>query len=231
MTGKSRQDSMPSEVMSPGAAGRGSRGKDLTALRRYWQNARKDGHVPRRADIDPRGIEALLENVLVAERIAPGLARLRIVGQHLTDLMGMEMRGMPLSALITPAHRDQLAEALACLFERPAIVTLTLSAPGAGGQPEMKAKLVLLPLRSELGDISRLLGCLETRGRIGRTPRRFDITRVQIDPVDAQPVRYISPVSAQAGFGDVSRSFGPAPAPRTGVRPCLRLVRSQGRDA
>lgn len=217
-------DSRSGDVVSLGNSAKGLHGKDVGAMRRYWQDMRKDGDVPRRSDIDPRGIENLLENALIAEKIAPGLARLRIAGQHLGNLMGMEVRGMPLSAFIAPDHRDQLSEALIELFERPAIATFHLTAPASAGCPEMHATLTLMPLRSDLGDVSRALGCLVTRGEIGRTPRRFEITKVHVEPVGAN-----APLAAQArprpGFAEEQTPF-PADAPTlSSERPYLRLVR------
>jgi hypothetical protein len=32
-----------------------------------------------------------------------------------------------------------------------------------------------LPLRDDMGDITRAVGCLVTEGHIGRTPRRFTV--------------------------------------------------------
>lgn len=193
-------------------------------MRRYWQDMRKEGDVPRRSDIDPRGIEKLLENALIAEKIAPGLARLRIAGQHLGDLMGMEVRGMPLSAFISPDHRDQLGEALIELFERPAIITLHLTAPAGAGRPEMQATLVLLPLRSDLGDVSRALGCLVSRGGIGRTPRRFEIAKLHVEPLGAStaPDPRDEP---QTGFAEPQAPFSADAPALHSERPYLRLVR------
>ena len=47
----------------------------------------------------------------------------------------------------------------------------------------MHATLVMLPLRSDLGDVSRALGCLVTRGVSGRAPRRFEIMSCRATPV------------------------------------------------
>ena len=213
------------DVVSLGTQAKAIKGKDIENLRRYWQSMRKNGDVPRRSDIDPRGIDTLLENALIAEKIAPGLARLRIAGQHLGDLMGMEVRGMPVSAFIAPEYREQLAEALSELFERPAIVTLSLTAPGSLGRPEMSATLILLPLRSDLGDVSRALGCLVTKGGIGRTPRRFDITHVRIDRMDttAMDAEEPRPVS---GMAEPAAPYEADRPPLASERSYLKLVRS-----
>ena len=78
-----------------------------------------------RADIDPRGIEPLISSAFIAERIAPGVVRLRVAGMHLNDLMGMEVRGMPLTTFIAPSDRDAFALRLVDLFDGPAILRMS----------------------------------------------------------------------------------------------------------
>ncbi|MEM6374809.1 MAG: PAS domain-containing protein, partial [Pseudomonadota bacterium] len=162
---------------------------DVTAFVNYWQGMRRGGDVPLRSAIDPRGIESLLSNAFIAEKVTPGLARLRVAGTHLSDLMGMEVRGMPLSSLIDPAYRDQLADAMVNLFEQPAQIRLNLHAPGSARRAALAGVLLILPLRSDLGDISRALGCLVTNGAIGQAPRRFEITRCKITPLDISSIQ------------------------------------------
>ena len=192
----------------------------LDAFVRYWESMRRGGDVPHRSEIDPRGIEALLENALIMEKVAPGLARLRIAGTHLSDLMGMEVRGMPISAFIEPGNRIVLADALTELFERPAQVRLSLHAKARLGAPEIKGQLMLLPLRSDLGDVSRALGCLITEGRLGRTPHRFAITHTRITSLKIPSQQEVAHAMAEA-----PAPFEPEPGLRGSERPYLRLVR------
>ncbi len=205
-----------------------TRGRDIAAFYDYWQNMRHGTDVPRRSEIDPRGIEALLANAFVAEKIAPGLARMRIAGTHLSDLLGMEVRGMPVSAFIAPSHRDELAGLLVDVFERPATLQIELVSPGHMGKPALTGTLVMLPLRSDLGDISRALGCLVTQGPIGRAPRRFEIAAHKITPLDLSPVAGLmqtAGVEPPAGMAESARPFN-GTAPLTGSeRPYLRLVK------
>jgi len=155
----------------------------LRALHAYWTEARRGQDVPKRSDIDPRRIEPLLSNAFIAERIAPGVTRLRVAGMHLTELMGMEVRGMPLSCLIAPPARDAFALHLVDLFDGPAALRMELHSPAGFGRPALRGTLVMLPLSSDLGDISRALGCLVTRAPLGRTPRRFEIQTCRTTPV------------------------------------------------
>lgn len=205
-----------------------TRGRDIAAFYDYWQSMRHGTDVPRRSEIDPRGIEALLANAFVAEKIAPGLARMRIAGTHLSDLLGMEVRGMPISAFIAPAHRDELADLLVDVFERPATLQIELVSAGHMGKPALTGTLVMLPLRSDLGDISRALGCLVTQGSIGRAPRRFEIAAHKITPLDLSPVAGLmqtAGIEQPTGMAESARPFN-GTAPLTGSeRPYLRLVK------
>lgn len=207
----------------------GARGKEksLAAFVAYWSSMRKGHDVPRRTDIDPRGIEALLENAFIAEKIAPGLARLRIAGTHLSDLMGMEVRGMPISALIAPEQRDELAELLVDVFDRPAIVKINVESPAGVGRRTLKGTLLLLPLRSDLGDTSRALGCFLTDGLIGRAPRRFNITGHSVEVVTARKettIQQTDSETAQKGFAEQGMPFQAVPPQHPSERPYLRLV-------
>lgn len=205
-------------LRGPGVA---AREDDLQAFESYWQGLRRGADLPFRAEIDPRGIEALLGEAFVAEKIAPGVARLRIAGLHLSDLMGMEVRGMPLSALIDAPDRTRLAAALVDLFERPAILRIGLASQGGLRRPPMTGRMVLLPLRSDLGDISRALGCCVTSGTIGKAPRRFSLTSLEISPLDIAT----APVGETAP-GPAGHDIPPAQdVPLAGERPYLRLVR------
>lgn len=147
----------------------------IAQVEAYWEAIRGNRLVPKRSDIDPRGIERALENAFILERIAPGVARIRLAGSHMNDLIGMECRGMPLTAFFTPAARKTLSNALEDVFQGPATASFAISSAKSITRPALEGKLVLLPLKSDLGDVSRLLGCWVSKGKIGSAPRRFDI--------------------------------------------------------
>lgn len=198
--------------------------KDIAAFQAYWASMRKDGDIPRRSDIDPRGIEPLLENAFIAENIAPGVTRLRIAGAHLSDLMGMEVRGMPLSSFIEPAQRNELALKFVELFDRPATLNLKLRSDGGIGRPVLEGRLLMLPLRSDLGDISRALGCLVTEGNIGRAPRRFSIAGTTLEPLDIASPGLMAESSQGSGMAETGRRFENRPA-NPSEKPYLRLIK------
>ena len=81
---------------------------------------REEDTIPPRSAINPRGIEDALEYAFILDSVAPGVARFRLAGSHLTDLMGMEVRGMPITAMFVPAARKELSTLLAEVCAPPA---------------------------------------------------------------------------------------------------------------
>ncbi|WP_444451593.1 PAS domain-containing protein [Rhodobacter capsulatus] len=170
------------KVARLGQAGVGRR--VVAQMRAYWEGLRAGRDVPARSDIDPRGLENALEYAFILERVAPGMGRFRLAGMHLNDLMGMEIRGMPLTAMFTPEGRKRVADATEAVFQGPAIAELVLTAEAGIGKPPMTARLLLLPMKSDMGDVTRILGCLVAEGQgIGRTPRRFIVDAAHVQPV------------------------------------------------
>ncbi|WP_257883766.1 PAS domain-containing protein [Roseobacter insulae] len=180
----------------------------LAQVEAYWEALRGSRLMPNRAEIDPRGIEQALEYSFIVERIAPGIARLRIAGSHLSDLMGMEVRGMPLTSFITPGSRRQLSDILEEVFETPATCTLQLHSEKGAGMPPLEARMILMPLKSDLGDVSRILGALISVGDMGRSPRRFDVTQSALRPI----------VSGSSNTA-VIKQDAPAPVAQPAVKP------------
>jgi hypothetical protein len=160
----------------------------LSLVEAYWDALRAGREMPKRAEIDPRGIESALEYAFILERVAPGVARLRIAGSHLHDVMGMEARGMPLTAFFERDVRTRVAGLLEEVFQTPGVAEINMHSTGSLGQPALDARMILLPLKSDLGDVSRILGCLVTLGELGEVPRRFDIRATSMRSLSGGPV-------------------------------------------
>lgn len=142
----------------------------------YWAVLAADGSVPLRRQIDPRGIEDCLEYAFILERIAPGVARFRVAGRHMSDLMGLDVHGMPISAMFEPAARQGLGDLIEATCGEINCVTASLKSAGHIGRAPLSARMFMAPLKSDEGRVDRILGCLQTQGRIGRQPRRFVIS-------------------------------------------------------
>ncbi len=157
---------------------------EIAEVDAYWTALKGSRQVPARLEIDPRGIEGALSSVFLLERIAPGIARIRLAGHDLNDLMGMEVRGMPFSSFMAPQTRARFADYLEQVFTAPAKLVADLSAERALGKPKCEARLLILPLTDTENRITRALGCLSVHGKIGRAPRRFTMTSQQLRPLD-----------------------------------------------
>lgn len=151
--------------------------QSIAKIERYWEELRGSRLLPSRCEVDPRALEGVLGNTFILERIAPGLARFRIAGSHLTEFTGLELRQMPASVLFGIHSRSVLADALEAVFDEPAAVHMDLISSGGFGQAELRGEMILLPLRSDTGDVSRVMGGIAMTGETGRKPRRLDITR------------------------------------------------------
>ncbi|WP_084860455.1 PAS domain-containing protein [Salibaculum halophilum] len=163
----------------------------LVELESYWRGLAPTGRVPRRCDLDPAAMGDVIEDALIVERVAPGVARIRVAGQRIAALTAAEPRGMPLSVLFTPEARGRLATQLEVAFRTPSVVELPLTAARAPGRPALSGRLLLLPLCDDTGAVSRCLCALVADGRSGRGPRRFsllDDARIRHEPLDLDPL-------------------------------------------
>ena len=196
----------------------------LTPIRQaeaYWTALRNDGDVPMRSQVDPRGLQNLLEYAFVIERVAPGIARIRLAGQHITMIFGMELRGMPVSALFSPAAREDIKNALVDVFDAPAVCELNLSSEARYGRPAFNAHMILLPLKSDLGDVSRALGVMVCDACPSQNaPARFNISATaarHIQNANNLP-SHIAEKGAVSGFSERAAEFR--------SKPNLTLVKS-----
>ncbi|WP_342075798.1 PAS domain-containing protein [Yoonia sp. SS1-5] len=154
----------------------GAGNETLESLERYWQALRHAQRIPSRNDIEPSQIDSVLPHAFILQRVAPGIARMRVAGQHLHEILKMDARGMPLSTFFAPEARDEIARLIEAAFSEPAIMCLPLNSPGSLVRPHLTGTMLLLPLRDEKGETSRILGALVTEGNTGTRPRRFEIT-------------------------------------------------------
>jgi len=203
----------------------------LAEVRAYWEGLREAGSLPRRDLIDPRGIAGALEQVFLIERIAPGLARFRLAGMGVSAVLGVDVRGMPLSAVFDPAARDRLSPALETVFRDSVALDLWLEAERGIGRPALEARMLLLPLVSTRGLTHLALGCLALEGEIGRVPRRFAISALLSETLIVARKPVVRPALRESGLRDHATGFAEAPTafvpprPPRG-KPQLRLVKS-----
>ena len=181
----------------------------------YWHGLCFGSPLPHRRDIDPRGMEQALAFAFVLERVAPGVCRFRIAGQHLNELMGLDVRGMPLTAMFTVQARRDISRIVETVCAEPCIKEVFIKGGKSIGRGELAGKIFLAPLLDEAGQVTRILGCLQTNGTIGRQPRRFAITEVYTKDLNAPRPRLPENhglaefAESPAPFGRVEKVAGP----------------------
>ena len=214
----------------------------LTSLRTYWDRLRAGRVAPYRAEIDPRQFEPALENMFILERVSADNLRVRLAGMKLCEMMGMEVRGMEAGFLMGDADRLRFDRLLGVVMGEPAVVELRLEARGRSGT--YRGTMLLMPLRSDFGDINRVIGCLSGDGEYFTPPLSFAILDVAVTPIEttsqAEGQRRALP-----GFAEEPRGVaGPAPQLRaseghpeaagpgaSAARPRVRLVAAEGARA
>jgi len=161
----------------------------LAQVEGYWDALRNGRDMPKRSEVDPRGIAQALANAFICERIAPGIAKLRVAGSAMSDVLGMEVRGMPLGTFFTAKGRIAVEQAIESTLNSPLICMMDLTAETALGRPDLSARILLLPLQDDQGVPNRILGVMTTEGQLGRTPRRFDVAHTTSREITASIVR------------------------------------------
>jgi hypothetical protein len=175
----------------------------LSSLRSYWERLRAGRVAPYRAEIDPRQFESALENMFIVERLAPETMRIRLAGMRVCEMMGMEVRGMHPNLFIAEADRVRFDRLLNVVMSEPAVVELKLDAPMRSGV--YRASMLLMPLRSDFGEINRVLGCTSGDGEIFHPPLAFAIRDLAVTPIEHSQSgdgRQMMP-----GFGEEQAAF------------------------
>jgi hypothetical protein len=151
----------------------------LVEILEYWERLRDGRNAPLRSEVDPRQIENALEHAFILERVQADHVRFRIAGIQICTIMGMEVRGMPATSIIAPEGRGEFENILASVFDAPEIVELHLEA-ARPGVTSLSAQMLLLPLKGDQGEMSRILGCLVTEGLRGAPPCRFKLATKKV---------------------------------------------------
>lgn len=181
----------------------------------WWGMARPDG-VPLRRNVSALTLGNALPYGFIAERIAPGHARFRVAGRKISDMMGCEARGMPLSCLFNAPARETFAEILQQVFDGPSVADLPLEAPRGFGRARLGGRMLILPLASDDCTVDRALGAVVLDGPIAGNIRRCDIpkgAKSRLDPVTTRR-SILTGIDGGASLSQTPRA----------VKPTLRLV-------
>ena len=199
---------MAQEVRLPGSGA-------LAQVEAYWEALRDDCRLPTRDELMPSALDGAFEHGVLLDRVERGMFRMRFAGRHVVDLMGMELRGMPLSALIQPGQRFQVNDVLEEVMTRPTRASIDrIHQKGRG-------KLLLLPMSPGTRGVAQALGCLVSDATTQDQPVRFEISRIYSTPLASrqEKVRAMPP----RAFAEPAASFAAKPTRVT----FLRLVETE----
>jgi hypothetical protein len=184
----------------------------------YWRGLCSGSLPPSRQDLDSSRFAEALPHAFLVERVAPGVALLRTAGQALCTHLGSDPKGLPLSTLVSAETQPRLKHWLDRCFADPALVDIAVTARRGALRPPMAARLLLLPLRDDRGDVNRALGGIFPVAGAMLSNVRFDLR--EDATLRCEDIGGARGCSAVYGEPSVRRTFGLA-EPK---RPFLRLV-------
>jgi hypothetical protein len=148
------------------------RHKTSEALFAYWNGVRGEHVAPRRFDIEPAKIAAILSSTFMLERIDSSTYRYRLAGTAVCNIFGAELRSSNFLDGWPPEDHLSLMRRLSVLSGRGAVELIHLEAAPAG-RASVPFELLLLPLRHTGETIDRILGsfaALDCPGWLGHLP-------------------------------------------------------------
>lgn len=154
---------------------------ELQRLFDYWLSRHREGHLPRRADIDPIHIPALLPGICLMEIDRPSLAvRVRLAGTRLREGYGTEMTGRALEDVMSGEElRYWQAVAHRVAIQRKPAHGITCVE--TEGRPDYYQVWLRLPLEGEDGEVAMMVGydaflMSKKAGALIKNPR--DVARI-----------------------------------------------------
>lgn len=156
----------------------------------YWDHIRNGRLAPRRFEIEPAKIAALLPETFIAEGAGLLGMRFRLAGTKICEQFGRELRGSDFLSLWTARDRDALASLLRNVLVDAAVAHGEFRAYTDAGR-EARFEFMLMPLIHTGETINRLLGtitAIEPAFWLGSEPlTRFEIAAVGLHWPDGAP--------------------------------------------
>ncbi len=207
------------------------------ALMAFWTGLRAGRPAPYRAEITAQSLgRTLASHVFILESLGGGELRFRLAGGALSELFGMELRGMSAPALFVGADGARFASLAERALTLGAVAAVEAEAETEGEAP-VRIEIALLPLRSDFGRLDRLMGAAhvltapgEAAPLISAAPRRLRLIAAAAATPDAPAATRAEPL---AGFAEAPKGFVGRNAPKAAPKqkPSLREVTGGGDPA
>jgi hypothetical protein len=204
------------------------------ALFDYWEELRAGRDAPTRSEVDPRRISDALESMFILEALDDGQLRFRLAGTRLCEWLGLEARGCVAETMMARGQEGEMRDLGRRVLLEPAPGVMRLRAED-GAETRWAGEMLLLPMRSELGELARVIGCVNLmeagRRRQPQPPLRLRCLGVRLLPVETAPGAAetarraaADPLGAPAGFGEPRAAFGRARGGGDAARPRLTAI-------
>jgi hypothetical protein len=122
----------------------------------YWNALRNGQPLPRRREIDPAQLRALLPHITLLERVSAEQIHFRLAGTAVCQAFGRELRDHSLLSLWDAAHRDLIASALSASLNKASPLLLRFHGHALGRAP-LPGEWLMLPLLDDRGAATRIL--------------------------------------------------------------------------
>lgn len=159
---------------------------------RYWTSLREGAALPRRSALDPKEMRLVIGHAMILDQVRHGTVRVRLGGQALERIMGMDVRGLPIRAFFDLTDRTRALDLFEQVFDTPASLELDLIAHAAPGGL-VTARMLVLPLLDAAGRPTKALAVMVTDRIIDTPPRRFSVTNATLAPLTVPGARVPAP--------------------------------------
>ena len=123
----------------------------------YWNEVRADRSVPRRIDIEPSRISAILPQTFIIEHHDIASYRFRLAGTRICEHHGRELRGNDFLGLWQPLDQHVFRRQLELLAAYGGAAVTGVQSKTANGRSVI-SELIVLPLGNADGEVNRYLG-------------------------------------------------------------------------
>lgn len=173
----------------------------IDALHNHWKSLREGNLPPFRSEISPRSLPDMLDNLFIFETLNPDDIRVRIAGIKICEMMGREVRGQTPMSFFGENARGRFAAVMTDVLTRPTVARLGLETSDSNGNIG-HADMILLPLRSDFGDVSRIIGCVSEPDTGFTAPVSFHIKTIDLEGNARTPKSV-----PEVGFAEESAGF------------------------
>jgi hypothetical protein len=169
----------------------------------YWNDIRAGRLAPKRFEIEPSQIAAMLPDTFILERIDTEVSRFRLAGTRICEIFGAEFRGLNFFDMVGDEDRITLRRQFSVIARQGAVGVFSLTCETASGA-SVDIEMLVLPLVHMRDTIDRFLGSMAVMKRpswVGHEPIvKTRLTGHDLVWPDGRPHAMIDNVQRQTPF-------------------------------